>query len=147
MAISVVLVAPLGSSAIATTNYSHPSISITEDRILSLRETDSQLIIDAIEDALYQGGLALFDEGFQIDSSLSWVGEESTNVAIEGEIDLALPFYNENGHVMFTQPGITFWKGYGEEERADGNFGIVYRTNLANTSVGIDAVGGASLFT
>ena len=144
--ISMLLMLPLGSSATATTNYSHPSFSVTENQTLSLRETGSQLVIDAIEDALYRGGLALFDEGFQIDSSLSWVGEESTDVAFEGEIDLVIPFYNENGHLIFTQPGIVFWKGHGEEERADGNFGIVYRTNLANTPIGIDAIGGASIF-
>ncbi len=146
IAISTLLMLPLGSSATATTNYSHPQFSVTENQTLSLRETGSQLIVDAIEDALYRGGLALFDEGFQIDSSLSWVGEESTDVAFEGEIDLVIPFYNENGHLIFTQPGIVFWKGHGEEERADGNFGIVYRTNLANTPIGIDAIGGASIF-
>ncbi len=146
VAISMLLMLPLGSSATATTNYSHPQFSVTEEQTLNLRETGSQLIVDAIEDALYRGGLALFDEGFQIDSSLSWVGEESTDVAFEGEIDLVIPFYNENGHLIFTQPGIVFWKGHGEEERADGNFGIVYRTNLANTPIGIDAIGGASIF-
>lgn len=136
----------LGSPVSVTAGYSHPPFSITEGSGLNLQETGSQLLIDTIEDVLYQGGLALFDDGFRMDSSLSWVSEESTDVAIEGEIDLVLPLYNEGGHVIFTQPGIVFWKGHGEEKRADGNFGIVYRSNLANTLVGIDAVGGASIF-
>ena len=112
----------------------------------ALRNTGSRILVDTIEDALRQGGLALFDEGFQLDSSLSWVSEESTDVTLQGEIDLTLPFYSENGHVIFTQPGLIFWKGQEEEDRVDGNFGVVYRTNLENTPIGIDAIGGASLF-
>ena len=144
-ALSVVLVL-LGPSATATTNYSHPELSVTENRILSLQETISQLVIDTIEDAIRQGGLALFGEEFRIDSSLSWVSEESSDVTLEGEIDAVFPFYKKGEHVIFTQPGLVFWKGQEEEDRVDGNFGVVYRTNLANTPIGIDAIGGASLF-
>ena len=143
-AISVALML-LGHSATATMN-SHPEFSVTEDRILSLRETISQLVVDTIEDAIRQGGLALFGEDFRIDSSLSWVSEESSDVALEGEVDAVFPFYEEGEHVIFTQPGLVFWKGQEEEGRVDGNFGVVYRTNLASTPVGIDAIGGASLF-
>ena len=143
-------VAPLmfsaGSSSPATTDYSHPRFTVADDRTLNLRETGSNLVMETIEDALRAGGLALLGEGFRLDSSLVYVTEESSNGTIKGEIDLVLPFYNENGHVIFTQPGLVFWEGQAEEERVDGNLGIVYRTNLANTPVGIDAVGGASLF-
>ena len=136
----------LGSSAIATTNYSHPQFTVAEDRALNLRETGSQIVMETIEDAIRQGGLALLGEGFQIDSSLSYVTEESSDGIFRGEIDLVIPFWSKNGHVIFTQPGFVFWEGPAEEERVDGNLGIVYRTNLANTPIGIDAIGGASLF-
>ena len=145
VATSMLLMLPLGSSATATTNYSHPPFSITEDQTLSLRETGSQLIVDAIEDSLYQGGLALMGDGFQIDSSLGWVFGEDIE-SIDGGIDAAIPLLSKNGHIVFTQPGLVFWEGNGEEERIDANFGIVYRTNLANTPIGIDAIGGASIF-
>ncbi|MCY4048128.1 MAG: inverse autotransporter beta domain-containing protein [Hyphomicrobiales bacterium] len=112
----------------------------------ALRNTGSRILVDTIEDALRQGGLALFEEGFQLDSSLSWVSEESSDGTIKGEIDAVIPFWNKDGHVIFTQPGLIFWKGLEEEDRVDGNFGVVYRTNLENTPIGIDAIGGASLF-
>ncbi|MCY4033288.1 MAG: inverse autotransporter beta domain-containing protein [Hyphomicrobiales bacterium] len=143
--ISMLLMLPLGSSATATTNYSHPQFSVTENQTLSLRETGSQLIVDAIEDALYRGGLALLGDGFQIDSSLGWVFGEDIE-SIDGGIDAAIPLLSKNGHIVFTQPGLVFWEGNGEEERIDANFGIVYRTDLANTPIGIDAIGGASIF-
>ena len=145
IAISMLLMFSLGSSATATTNYSHPQFSVTENQTLSLRETGSQLIVDAIEDALYQGGLALLGDGFQIDSSLGWVFGEDIE-SIDGGIDAAIPLLSKNGHIVFTQPGLVFWEGNGEEERIDANFGIVYRTDLANTPIGIDAIGGVSLF-
>lgn len=135
-----------GSSAIAATDYSHPQFTVTEERTLNLQAVGSQIVIDTIEDALRAGGLALLGEDFQIDSSLSYVTEESSDGTIKGEIDLVLPFYNKNGHVIFTQPGLVFWEGLAEEERVDANLGMVYRTNLANTPIDIDAIGGASLF-
>ena len=143
-ALSVALVFSVGSSS--ATTHSHPEISVADDRTLSLRGTGSQIVMETIEDAIRQGGLALLGEGFQIDSSLSYVTEESSDGIFRGEIDLVIPFWSKNGHVIFTQPGFVFWEGPAEEERVDGNLGIVYRTNLAKTPVGIDAVAGASLF-
>ena len=139
-ALSIALMFLFGSSAMATviTNYSHPAFSITDDRTLDLRETGSQIVMETIENVLQQGGLAWLGEGFQIDSSLSWVEE--------GELDVVIPVLRAANHVVFVQPGLVLWNGWEDEERIDGNFGVVYRTNLANTSVGIDAVGGASLF-
>ena len=145
VAMAMLLMVPLGSSAIATAD-SHLQFSLTGDRTLNLRETGSQMVIETIEDALRHGGLALFDEGFQLKSSLIYVTEESTDGMIKGEIDAAIPFWSGDGHLVFTQPGLVFWTGPEEEERVDGNFGIVYRANLANTPVSIDAIGGASLF-
>ena len=145
VAVSMLLMIPFGFSATATTNYSHPAFSVTENQTLSLRESGSQLVIDAIEDALRSGGVALLGEGFQIDSSLGWVFGEDIE-SIDGGIDAAIPLLNKNGHIVFTQPGLVFWEGNGEEERIDANFGIVYRTDLANTPIGIDAIGGVSLF-
>ena len=127
----------LGSSVLATTNYSHPPFSVTEDRTLNLRETGSRIVTETIEDAVRQSGVALLGEGFQLDSSLSWVLGET----IEGEIDVVVPLWSNNGHVVFTQPGLVFWTGIEEEERADGNLGVVYRT-----PIGFKAVGGASVF-
>ncbi|MCY4033078.1 MAG: inverse autotransporter beta domain-containing protein [Hyphomicrobiales bacterium] len=151
---SVALMLPFGLAQATTLNAvspgsaspnSHPSFSVIEDRTLNLRETASQLVVETVEDALRAGGVALLGEGFQIDSSLGWVfGEDITS--IDGGIDAALPLLNKNGHVIFTQPGLVFWEGHGEEERIDANFGIVYRTDLANTPIGIDAIGGVSLF-
>ena len=92
----------LGSSAIATTNYSHPEFSVNEGSTLNLRETGSKLVMETIEDALRTSGLALLGDGFRLDSSLSYVTEESSDGTIKGEIDLVLPFYNEDGHVLFT---------------------------------------------
>ena len=143
VAISMFLMLPLGSSATATT-HSRPQFA-TEGRTLDLRETGSKIVMETIEDALRQGGVALLGDGFQIDSSLGWVFGEDIE-SIDGGIDAAIPLLSKNGHIVFTQPGLVFWEGNGEEERIDANFGIVYRTNLANTPIGIDAIGGASIF-
>ena len=143
VAISMFLMLPLGSSATATT-HSRPQFA-TEGRTLDLRETGSKIVMETIEDALRQGGVALLGDGFQIDSSLGWVFGEDIE-SIDGGIDAAIPLLSKNGHIVFTQPGLVFWEGNGEEERIDANFGIVYRTDLANTPIGIDAIGGVSLF-
>ena len=91
IALSAVLIFSIGSSAsTATTNYSHPEFSIAEDRTLNLRETGSQIVIDTIENALRQGGLALLGEGFQLDSSLSY--HSGDNEGIEGDLDVVIPF-------------------------------------------------------
>ena len=47
------------------------SRALAESHALELRAAGSRLVADTIEGALRQGGLALFDEGFQLDSSLN----------------------------------------------------------------------------
>ena len=79
----------------------------------------------------------MFDEGFQLDSSLNWVFGEN----IEGEIDAVVPLWSGGGHAVFVQPGFVFWTGLADEERIDGNLGIAYRTGLTK-----DVIGGASIF-
>ena len=140
IALSAVLIFSIGSSAsTATTNYSHPEFSIAEDRTLNLRETGSQIVIDTIENALRQGGLALLGEGFQLDSSLSY--HSGDNEGIEGDLDVVVPLWNGGRHAIFTQPGFVFWKGLEGEERFDGNIGIVYRAELTR-----GLIAGASVF-
>ncbi len=97
-----------------------------------MRAVGSQLVVDTIEDALRQGGLALFEEGFQFESSLNWIFGES----IEGEVDVVVPLWSEGGQALFVQPGAVFWTGLAEEERIDGNFGAVYRTELFDSFIG-----------
>ena len=140
IALSAVLIFSIGSSAsTATTNYSHPEFSIAEDRTLNLRETGSQIVIDTIENALRQGGLALLGEGFQLDSSLSY--HSGDNEGIEGDLDVVIPLWNGGRHAIFTQPGFVFWKGLEGEERFDGNIGLVYRAELTR-----GLIAGASIF-
>ena len=118
---------------------SHPSFSVTEDRTLDLREAGSQIVIQTIEDALRQGGLALLGEGFQLDSSLSY--HSGDNEGIEGDLDVVVPLWNGGRHAIFTQPGFVFWKGLEGEERFDGNIGLVYRAELTR-----NLIAGASVF-
>ena len=132
-----VLMFSIGPSSSATTNYSHPAFSVADDRVLNLREAGSKIVMETIEDALRAGGIALFDERFQIDSSLSWVLGET----IEGEVDAVVPLWSRGRHVIFAQPGAVFWTGLEEEERIDGNLGVVYRTMSDN-----GVVSGISLF-
>ena len=130
----------LGSSAsTATTNYSHPEFSVAEDRTLNLRDTGSQIVIETMENALRQGGLALLGEGFQLDSSL--VYHSGDNEGIEGDLDVVVPLWNGGRHAIFTQPGFVFWKGLEGEERFDGNIGLVYRAELTR-----GLIAGASIF-
>ena len=132
------LMLPFGSSAVATiTDTPPPPHHLTDSRALDLRTVGSQITIKAVENAIRQGGLALLGEGFQIDSSLGWVFGET----VEGEIDAVLPLWNRDGHIVFAQPGAVFWTGFEEEERIDGNLGVVYRTETAN-----GVIGGVSLF-
>ena len=42
---------------------------------------------------------------------------------------------------MFAQPDAIFWTGLAEEERIDGNIGLIYRAELTR-----DLVAGASVF-
>ena len=137
IALSLTLMFSIGSSATATTNYTHPTFSVTEDQTLSLRETGSQIVIDTIEHALRWGGTELFDERFQFDSSVNWDFSEG----LEGELDALIPLWERNGHAVFTQTGIVFWSGIEEERRIDANLGAVYRTEVFD---GI--IGGVNLF-
>ena len=140
IALSAALMFSLGSSAsTATTNYSHPEFSAAEDRTLNLRETGSQIVIDTIENALRQGGLALLGEGFQLDSSLRY--HSGDNEGIEGDLDVVVPLWNGGRHAIFTQPGFVFWKGLEGEERFDGNIGLVYRAELTR-----NLIAGVSVF-
>ena len=140
IALSAALMFSIGSSAsTATANYSHPEFSVADDRTLNLRETGSQIVVETIENALRQGGLALLGEGFQLDSSL--VYHSGDNEGIEGDLDVVIPLLNLGRHVLFVQPGAVFWTGLEEEERIDGNIGLVYRAELTR-----DLVTGASVF-
>lgn len=141
IAMSAALLFSAGSSVAATTNYSHPKFSVTEDRALNLQETGSQTAIETIEGALRQGGLAMFGEGFQLDSSLNYVFGEGEN-NITGEVDFAIPLLGGGRQAVFMQPGAVFWTGLDDEERIDGNIGLVYR---ARTLAG-DLVTGISVF-
>ena len=143
VAISTAFIISLGAAQAATT--SSPPPASDDFHALDLRTAGSRLVVETIEDALRQGGLALLGENFQLSSSLQWNFGEDVE-SIEGELDAVIPLLSRNGHIVFTQPGFVFWTGLGEEERVDANLGVVYRTNLANTPVGIDAVAGASLF-
>ena len=146
--IAVALMIPFGLAQATTSNTpppppaltsSHPSFSVTEDRTLDLREAGSQIVIQTIEDALRQGGLALLGEGFQLDSSL--VYHSGDNEGIEGDLDVVVPLWNGGRHAIFTQPGFVFWKGIEGEERFDGNIGLVYRAELTR-----NLIAGASVF-
>ena len=136
---SLALIFSIGSSATATTNYSHPQFSVTEDRALSLRETGSQIVIDTIENAFRVAGVEVFGGGFQLDSSIGYdLGDVE---GIRGEVDAVIPLLHYGKHVLFAQPGAVFWTGIEKEERIDGNFGLVYRNELTK-----DLVGGVSFF-
>ena len=139
LALSIALMLPFVSSAVASTlDTPPPPLDIDlNSRTLDLRETASRLVVETIENALRAGGLALFDERFQIDSSLDWVLGE----AVGGELDAIVPLWSKDGHVVFAQPGFVLWNGLADEERLDGNLGVVYRTE---TIKGI--IGGVSLF-
>ncbi len=134
--IAAALLVPFGPSATATAENSAPSLPhLTDSRALDLRAVGSKLVTETIEDALRQGGLALFGEGFQLDSSLIYeFGKDEDNV--EGELDIVLPLLNFDEHAVFLQPGAVFWTGLEDEERADGNIGLVYRTNLTENLIG-----------
>ena len=139
LALSVALIFSIESSASTTTTHSHPQFTATENRTLNLRETGSQIVVETIENALQQGGLALLGEGFQLDSSLSY--HSGDNEGIKGDLDIVVPLWNGGRHAVFAQPGAVFWTGLAEEERIDGNFGLVYRVELTRS-----LVAGASVF-
>ena len=81
----------------------------------------------------------MFGEGFQLDSSLSY--HSGDNEGIEGDLDVVVPLWNGGRHAIFVQPGFVFWTGLAEEERIDGNVGLVYRAELTK-----DLIAGASVF-
>ena len=126
------LMVPIGSTSATTVNSPTVPSNLTDAPVLDLRAVGSQLVAETIEDALRQGGLALFEEGFQFESSLNWVFGES----IEGEVDAVVPLWSADGYALFAQPGVVFWTGLAEEERIDGNFGAVYRTELFDSFIG-----------
>ena len=139
LAVSATLTFSVGSSASTATTHSHPQFTVTENRTLNLRETGSQIVVEVIESALKTGGLALLGEGFQLDSSLNY--HSGDNEGIEGDLDVVIPLWNGGRHAVFAQPGAVFWTGLAEEERIDGNIGLVYRAELTR-----DLVAGASVF-
>ena len=139
IAVSAALMFSIGSSASTATTHSHPQFTVTENRTLNLRETGSQIVVETIEKALRQGGLALLGEGFQLDSSLSY--HSGDNEGIEGNLDVVIPLLDLGRHVVFAQPGAVLWTGLEEEERIDGNIGLVYRAELTR-----NLVAGASVF-
>ena len=70
LAASAALIFRRSSTSTTITSYSHPEFLITDGRTLNLRKAGSQIVIQTIENALRQGGIALLGEGFQLDSSL-----------------------------------------------------------------------------
>ena len=135
LAISMGLMIPFAQAN--TEPSTPPPPLLTDSHTLNFRAASSRLVVETIEDVLRQGGLALFDEGFQLDSSLNWVFGEN----IEGEVDAVVPLWSRDGHAVFAQPGLVFWTGLADEERIDGNLGIAYRTGLTE-----NIIGGASIF-
>ena len=131
----------IGDDAIpagASSNYS-------ECGKLALQSASSRMLVEAIEDSLRQGGLA-FSENFRLDSSISWVWEEN----FTGEVDAVIPLDLEpllgayGGGVeqaLFFQPGLIFWPGLEDDDRVDGNIGLVYRQHISP-----NLVAGGSLF-
>ena len=108
----------------------------------ALRNASSRMLVDAVEGALRGGGLALFEEGFRIDSSIGWTAGES----VRGALDAVLPLWSNTGtegtgRVLFLQPGAVFWSGHAEQERIDTNLGLVFRRSFSR-----DLVGGVSVF-
>ena len=112
---------------------------------LALRSAFSRILVDGIEDAIRQGGLA-FDENFRLDSSIGYDWGEN----ITGEVDAVIPldldpllgaYGSEVDHALFFQPGLIFWTGLEDDERADSNIGLVYRQRVSP-----DVIAGSSLF-
>ena len=103
----------------------------------TLRTTSARLLLSTMEDALRQTGLAAFDQGFALDSRLTWIWDED----IQGEIDATIPLWNNADSAIFVQPGFAFWSGLEEVDRADANLGLVYRRDF-----GDDTIFGTSLF-
>ena len=102
----------------------------------------SRMLVNTVENALREGGFALFKEGFRIDSSIGWTWGEN----VRGAFDAVLPLWSDTGaggtdKALFLQPGAVFWSGHAEQERIDANIGLVYRGSFSR-----DLVGGVSVF-
>ena len=100
----------------------------------ALRNTSSRILVDTIEEAVRSGGVSLFDSDFRLDSSVSWVWGEN----VTGDLDAVVPLLligkedRGSGHALFLQPGLVFWTGLEEQDRFDGNLGVVYRFRMAD---------------
>ena len=108
----------------------------------ALRNAGSRMLVNTVENALREGGFALFKEGFRIDSSIGWTWGEN----VRGAFDAVLPLWSGTGaggtdKALFLQPGAVFWSGHAEQERIDANIGLVYRGSFSR-----DLVGGVSVF-
>ena len=109
----------------------------------ALRNASSRMLIDTVEDALQQGGVALFDEHFRLNSGIGWaLGENAT-----GEFDAVIPLFSRElsdgtGQAFFLQPGAVFWPGLESENRTDANFGLVYRQHFTPDVI----VGGSAFY-
>ncbi|MCY4049009.1 MAG: inverse autotransporter beta domain-containing protein, partial [Hyphomicrobiales bacterium] len=108
----------------------------------ALRNAGSRMLVNTVENALREGGFALFREGFRIDSSIGWTWGEN----VRGAFDAVLPLWSDTGaggtdKALFLQPGAVFWSGHAEQERIDANIGLVYRGSFSR-----DLVGGVSVF-
>ena len=108
----------------------------------ALRNASSRMLVNTVENALREGGFALFKEGFRIDSSIGWTWGEN----VRGAFDAVLPLWSGTGaggtdKALFLQPGAVFWSGHAEQERIDANIGLVYRGSFSR-----DLVGGVSVF-
>ena len=108
----------------------------------ALRNASSRMLVNTVENALREGGFALFREGFRIDSSIGWTWGEN----VRGAFDAVLPLWSGTGaggtdKALFLQPGAVFWSGHAEQERIDANIGLVYRGSFSR-----DLVGGVSVF-
>ena len=112
---------------------------------LALHSASSRMLVDTIEESLRQGGLA-FSENFRLDSSIGWVWEENITGEVDAVIPLNLdPLLGAYGggieHALFFQPGLIFWPGLEDDDRVDGNIGLVYRRQVSP-----DVIAGGSLF-
>ena len=69
-----------------------------------------------------------------MDSSVSWIWGEN----VTGDLDAVVPLLligkedRGSGHALFLQPGLVFWTGLEEQDRFDGNLGVVYRFRMAD---------------
>ncbi len=109
----------------------------------SLRNTTSRMLVNTIEDAVRSGGVALLEEQFRLDSSVSWVWDQD----VRGEIDAVIPVWGKwhsdgTGSAFFMQPGAVLWNGIEGASRIDTNLGLVVRSYLDPDT----AVGGSVFF-